>query len=607
MKIKLTSWILFLVVKESIVKGKVIFILVVVVLLLSILISGCEKSTTTITTAKSTSTQATTQSSATTSLAQTNWWDKFGTPQYGGTIILRISGYMPNFDTWTLPGGEKELWLESLFEQDWTLDRNIWNFNEGLTPDEYVAGHLAEKWEWTNPTTLTVHIRQGVCWQNIEPVNGREFTAYDIQSHYERVMGKGAYTEAAPMWAPLFFNWDSVTATDKYTVVFKFKKQAALTFQNVTDMSGANCFEAPEVAKLAPSGGNVDPEYAIGTGPWMLAEYLSGTSLTFNKNPNYWGTDPRYPQNKLPYADTLKMLIISDTSTATAALRTGKVDIIAEQAYNWQQVAVLKKDITDLHISKTLVGAQVVGPRMDAKPFTDINVRKALQMAIDRKTIASSYYGGSVDGTPCGWVSPAMKGFAYEYVDWPQSLKDEYSYNPTKAKELLAQAGFPDGVKTNVVISSIRNDSNLMQLIKSEFMDIGVDMEIRVMEDAAWESFLSAGKQDQMVGNVAAMPAPPSITITGFYSKDPRNWAKTNDPTYDAIVDKYNAAATMVEASQLRVEADKYTIEQHWGIIVCPYVMYDVWQPYLKGYSGETISWGQSSYWARFWIDQTSK
>jgi len=84
--------------------------------------------------------------------------------------------------------------------------------------------------------------------------------------------------------------------------------------------------ENPEAVKM---WGDVnDWHHAIGTGPFILKDFVSGSAATLVSNPNYWGYDERYPQNKLPYIDTLKVLIIPDQATALAALRTGKVDVI---------------------------------------------------------------------------------------------------------------------------------------------------------------------------------------------------------------------------------------------------------------------------------------
>jgi peptide/nickel transport system substrate-binding protein len=344
----------------------------------------------------------------------------------------------------------------------------------------------------------------------------------------------------------------------------------------------------------------------------MLTDYVQGTSLTFNKNTNYWGHDERHPQNQLPYADTMQLLIIPDNATAIAALRTGKIDFM--ENIDWQQATSLKKTNPELHLFAMPAGGPAIDYRVDKAPFTDINVRKALEMSIDRQAIAQNFYGGTVDGTPAGLISTQFKGYYYPYADWPQDLKDEYSYNPTKAKDLLAAAGYPQGFKTNVVTAA-NNDLQLLQVIKSYFMDIGVDMTINVMDPPAYHSFVVAKKQDQMSYDAMSQTAttrPPNNVIYYRYSKEKEmNCCNVQDPGYDALVTKFESAATEADLAQASREADKYDIENHWSLYIFPIVTYDASSAWLGGYIGDAVaaggggSWGM--YFARWWVDQNLK
>ena len=145
----------------------------------------------------------------------------------------------------------------------------------------------------------------------------------------------------------------------------------------------ANDIECPEAVK---QWGNLnDWHHAIGTGPFILTDFVSGSSATLVKNPNYWGYDERYPQNQLPYVDTLKFLIIPDNATALAAMRTGKIDVM--DGMSLQDAQSMKKtnpEILQIPIPGT--DATSIDPRNDKAPFNDIRVREAMQMAIDLPT-----------------------------------------------------------------------------------------------------------------------------------------------------------------------------------------------------------------------------
>jgi peptide/nickel transport system substrate-binding protein len=583
---------------------KTLFGFLIILLVAASLLSACS---TTTSTATSTTTSSSTTAPSTTvpSTTQANWWDKFGTPQYGGSYSLRVNSLSTNFDNYAFIGGSWQLWFETLWAPDWALDRNTWSFQGSFVPDKYMRGLLAESWEEPDPQTIIVHLQQGVYWQNKPPVNGREFTSDDVIQHYNRMRGTGSgYTAPNPVYTSFTVNWDTITATDKYTVVFKFKKPSGTNFSSVFNRFALNTFEAPESVKQ--EGGSLkDWKNAVGTGPWILADFLEGNSMTFNKNPGYWGYDERYPKNQLPYVDTLKILVIPDVSTATAALRTGKLDFLG--GINWQNAGTLAKDNPELQQTTMPFMGYTLTLRCDKEPFTDIRVRKALEMSIDRKSMAVNYYGGTVDGTPAGLISPSFKGYAFEYADWPQSLKDEYAFNPAGAKQLLADAGYPTGFKTNVVTSTA-GDVQLLQVIKANLLDIGVDMEINAMDQTTFGAYTNAGKHDQMVFTMATGSIfDTSRTLQTYYSTFLQNLAHVNDPKYDKMFEQFSAA-TMDEAADLSVASDRYSLEQHWAINTFALVNFAAWQPSLKGFSGEFVtdagSWGQAYYFARFWKDQ---
>jgi peptide/nickel transport system substrate-binding protein len=493
-------------------------------------------------------------------------------------------------------------WSEQSLYQDWALDPNIWPNDIDYAPPKYMKGCLIESWEMNDPVTITFKVRKGIYWQNKPPVNGREFIASDIEFTLNRLLGRVGDYKANPIVAGVFAMVQSITATDKYTLVFKLKQPGFFAQLNI--LSGHTFIVAPEAVKQFGDLG--DWKNAIGTGPFMLTDFVQGSSLTYVKNPNYWGYDERHPQNRLPYVDEVKMLAIADPSTAISALRTGKIDMLTP--LNWRQVDTLQK--TDPKINSSAPPAPGVSlvMRVDKSPFTDIKVRKALQMALDLPTIARAYFGGTLDGKPCGPVNPVFKGWTTPFDEWPQELKDEYTYNPTKAKQLLAEAGYPTGFKTNIVAAT-NADLDLLQIIKSEFLDIGVDMDIKTMEPGAAGAYVAAMKHDQMSlwqGFTGLTWPLNTISVFRHSKKSTANPTGNNDPAYDAMIDKINLAATEDEASKIMRDMETYLLKQHWDIYTMPLKSYTLWQPYLRGYSGEILSQDQGRIWARLWIDKTA-
>jgi peptide/nickel transport system substrate-binding protein len=517
---------------------------------------------------------------------------------------MRVASITPTFDPLDGAAASIEYWHENSFFYNWTIDRAIWPFKLMFTPDEYNEGCLAESWEQPDAQTVILHMRKGVHFQDKPPANGREMTAYDAEYSYHRVFGLGSgFTTPSIYWAKWAALMETITATDDYTLVIKFKQPSALCLSYIMEPSCFNMITAPEVAKQY--GDLKDWHNAVGTGPWILTDYVAGVSLTYARNPNYWGHDERYPQNQLPYADECKTVVIPDMATALAALRTGRIDIIND--VNWQQANSLSRTNPELLQAKLPNMGACVEFRCDRAPFTDINVRKALQMALDRQTIAKTHYGGNVDGKPAGLVNPEYTGWCTPYDEWPQELKDEYSYNPTKAKQLLAEAGYPDGFKTDC-IAGTDGDLDLLQIIKAQFLDIGVDMEIKTMDPMAFMPFAMAGKQDQMTYSTwQAVIFHPWVALDGR-SRFPINYTYNKDPVYNAMIVKLETTIDLAELKQQVIDADMYAIGKHWALQVCPTATYTIYQPYLKGYSGESIGmWLTNEYFARLWLDQDQK
>ena len=290
--------------------------------------------------------------------------------------------------------------MDRLFADDWTVDPTVFDYRMSFRPAQFVKGLLAQSWNLTDPSTLVVNLRQGIHWQNIPPVNGREFVASDIVAHFDRLFGLGGgFTQPAPYYTTsvLATNLVSVTATDKYTVVFKWKtSNPEIAMEELESPVGDNGdIEAPEVVQKY--GNTNDWHNAVGTGPFILQDFVSGSSATMVKNPNYWGHDERYPQNQLPYVDKLAVLIITDDATALAGLRTGKIEALDQMTL--QNAQSLKKTNPDIlqTTSPRPDSIPTIDPRNDVAPFKDIRVREAMQMSIDLPTIASGYYGGTTD------------------------------------------------------------------------------------------------------------------------------------------------------------------------------------------------------------------
>ena len=508
-------------------------------------------------------------------------------------------------------------WMEQLFAPQWTMDPSIQNYRLSFWSNAQAGGQLVQSWEFTSPGVFVLHVRQGVYWQNIPPANGRQFTADDIVYHFDRMMGLGdGFTKAAPYWGTVatYQALTSVTATDKFTVVMKWNTpNPEYVTENLEAPGASPSIENSDAVNL---WGNVnDWHHAIGTGPFILTDFVSSSSATMIKNPNYWGHDERYPQNQLPYINKLVILIIPDPATAMAAMRTGKIDIL--EGIQFQQAQQVKKTDPNILQIPTPQTGYSVDPRNDKAPFTDIRVREALQMAINLPQLASTYYGGTADPWPCSLTSDYLTGWGFPYSQWPQDLKDQYAYNPTAAKQLLAQAGFPNGFNTDLVVDSAV-DMDLVQIIQSYFAAIGVNMEIRPLVSASFTSFVMLNHANDAL----AMRTQGTLGATGnplrqfvkFQTGASGNNAMVNDPVFNNFYTQAIAVTSTDQMQKLLADTNKYVAQQHYVISLLQPNSFCLYWPWIKGYNAQyaVISGGSGPqllffYEGRFWIDQNLK
>ena len=547
-------------------------------------------------------------------MKQVNWWDQQGEPQYGGELVISSQSDIENFDPYYSEHRTQIYtgWLEKLAAEDWTLDPAVFGFKM-VAPHRYLKGLLAESREFTRPGMLVFHLRKGIRWQNIPPVNGREFTADDVVYHFHRLYGLGSgFTRPAASQDKVLMYRDlvSVTAIDRYTVAFKWKnanREFILQFL-VTNHSPALCIEAREVVEKW--GDLSDWHHAVGTGPFVLQDFISGKAATLVKNPGYWGYDERRLQNQLPYVDRVKIMIIPEKEKALEMFLDGKIDVI--EGIQAEQAAAIKKSHPEiLQIPLPWASATTIDPRNDAAPFNDVRVRKALQLAINLPDIAKNHYKGAVEPYPSTLSSKCVKvwgeGWAFHYEDWPQDLKDEYAYNPAAAKKLLAEAGFPHGFKTNVV-TDITADMKLLQIVQSYFADVGIEMEIRPLD--------GKNKHDQLYfpGGSLGLDVEPFRMLPRLMTGYPLNThLRVSDPVYDSFFQRAKTAASLEETMRIFRVANEYVARQHFAISLLQKPgRYSLRQPWLKGYDGQfgATGWSPPSlsfYAARFWLDQKLK
>ena len=540
-------------------------------------------------------------------------------PEYGGTLTRPIK------EEWHHPDLMFSAWattfvtgvLEKPAMVNWGIDRAEFNYVGGDPPLFALKDALAESWEQPDPLTIIFKVRQGVHWHNKPPMNGRELTAQDIEYNYHRLLGLGSgFTEVSEVIPGGLTDvvFESITATDNWTVVFTLKEPQLDALRIVLNNHFVHTYP-PEVIK--EHGDATDWRNLVGTGPFMLTEWVEGSSITWTKNPDYWGYDEKYPQNRLPYVDEIRSPIMPEEATYLAALRAGRVDWLGgvNVIRSVDQAESLQRSNPEI-LLWTIIGASTTatGLNVSKAPFDDIRVRKAMQMALDLETINDVYFKGYGDTTPHGQMGDAGIGYFIPFEEWPEEVKKGYMYDPAGAEALLDEAGYPrgtDGIRFKPVFTeSARYDLSFRELLASYWRDIGVDIEIKVYESAERSAIRKARTFEMIYHEMAyGSIANPLNGPDRFLSTVPYNSVAAEDPVYDAMYEAAAAATTIEEQQRLVKELDMYAIERHWAVWAIAAPTFEAVQPWVKGYNGE-LQLGRidiNFVLARLWIDSELK
>ena len=457
-------------------------------------------------------------------------------------------------------------------------------------------------------------------------MNGRELTADDVVFNWHRMMGMGEFAEAggSPHQGQITaIPFESITATDRYTVVFKTTEAQQDTLRNLVIHHAAWVYP-PEVIR---EHGNIqDWRHSVGTGPYMLTDVVEGVSMTFTRNPDYWGFDEKYPDNRLPYIDELTGLVMTEEATIVAGLRSGSIDYIGLPGgggaflSSIDQAESLREKNPELVLTAWAYRSEnAVQFKMMEPPFNDVNVRAAMQMALDPESINDTYYKGFADTTPRTRIGDALAGYTVPFDEWPEDLKGEYAYNPQEAERLLDAAGYPrgaDGIrfKTDLTIIDLL-DVDYYQLAAEYWKGIGVDVGIILLDRPAFIAASQGLTYEGMSSTVSSYDFDALEAIRGYHSssvgKSGTGASQTGlqDPVFDALFDAAQAADNVEEQQRVVREIDLYLARIHALVWSPKPPQFNVNQSWVKGYNGEIdLGWGdRNAVFSRIWIDQDLK
>lgn len=449
---------------------------------------------------------------------------------------------------------------------------------------------LAERWEEPDDTTVVFHLRKGVRWQNRPPVNGRELTADDVKFTFDRFL--------AEKGNPLRFMLDPVDrveAVDRYTVRFRLKEPFVWLVHMLANPTGMWIVPREAVDK---HGDLKKPESAVGAGPFVLERYEPNVKAVFRRNPDYFRPGQ-------PAVDGVEWLVMEDEAVQLAAYRSGQVDC---GPWHWwavrqPDVAALKKTHGQLlfqdFISPVTTGIYM---RTDKPPFNDVRVRRAVSHAVNRQAIIDAVYLK-------GEVTPAIARGSVEWsprIDQLGAGAQYYRHDPREARRLLAEAGFPQGLKTqlNITAGYGADAVDAFQLAQRQLKEGGIDAELRMQEYGAYMATTFAGNYEGLALGPFSVAWEPHSVLYGMYMPEQsRNSSRVSDSRLIGMLKEQMRIRDVEARRKLIFDIQRYAAEQQYYVYLYSTGITASWQPYVKGYApNATFDYGSRA--AALWLDR---
>lgn len=388
----------------------------------------------------------------------------------------------------------------------------------------------------TDPENLTVTIKLK---EGIKFSDGTDFNADAVLWNFDKMKEGGKESELG--------NPESYEKTDDYTITVKYSAWA----NNWETVLGEVYIYDPKA--FDDNGEDWASIHAVGTGPYVMTEYIPEDHISFVKNDNYW-------QEGKPYLDGVKIVFMTDITTQQAAFMNGEVDLLSTNDATLTQTLIsqgfesIAAQAPDLGSIKYFMFASG-----DAEsPFHNEAVRKAVLHSIDWDGYVQSLTGGlGVKVTQFG-----VPG-AWSYDD-TVSLPE---YNVEEAKKELADAGYPNGF--NTVISTISNNNNIATLLQASLKEIGITAEIKVMETSDFNSQKKAGTYD---GGIITGQGASKMDFTNnyirLYSSQGVNYLNMMDhpEDYETALFGARAAKTLDEKQEL-LKTSSRLMQEHALVI----------------------------------------
>lgn len=387
---------------------------------------------------------------------------------------------------------------------------------------------LAESWEVIDAYTTKINLRKGVKFHN-----GEEMKASDVLFSFKRAAGPDGVKVQYIMSA---IDADNCEVVDDYTIIIKTHDEFAPLVGYLPYIGAVIVSEKEFTADAAKASGN-----PVGTGPFKFVEWRKNDRVIYVRNEDYWGEKPAY--------ENLIMRTIVEANSRVIELESGNVDIAVTipaidipRLENDPNVEILRNNSTQFEYY--LMNTQKA-------PLDNVELRRAIDLAINEDDILASVYRGTAIYTP-GTVTPNMK-----YYD---DSDTEVRYNPEEAKKIIKDLGL-EGATLKMVVSEAQARIDSATIIQSMLSEVGLNLDIQVFEAATVSGIIETGDFDLSISGWGAVgfPEPDNNIFGPFHSRQipVNNYSYYNNPEMDALLEAQRATPDGPEREKLVKDVQK--------------------------------------------------
>jgi peptide/nickel transport system substrate-binding protein len=395
---------------------------------------------------------------------------------------------------------------------------------------------LAEGYENPDENTWVIKLKKDIKFQD-----GTPFNSDAVKYTFEKILDPAV---AAPR-ASLIKSIERIETPDEYTVVLHTSAPYGIM---ITALAHPNLSIISPTADQAVDI-NREPKGA-GTGPFQFKEWVSGDHVTVVKNENYWAGTPKL--------DSVTFKVVPEMSTAVSMLETGEADMLTRIPPEHLDRLKNNSDIAVTEIGGTYI--TYLGFNVSVKPFDNVKIRQAIANAINVDEYIPTLNGLGYKSK--GIIGPKLIGYNEEIEG------HGHDYDIDRAKQLLAEAGYPDGLKVVLTLGNTDTYTKIAPFVQAQLKKIGIEVVLNTMDWASYLTYTKEMKHEMMLGGWANVTGDGAeLLFPQFYSGNIGGSNRTgyNDPEGDALILKTRTTIDQTQRESYLREANiKFTEEAIW-------------------------------------------